>query len=183
MSEARVLVSRRSSNEAFTGVHEPTNPDSPTGLSFLTPTVLTYAGALPFVACALLPFVGIERLPLPGSGWYMQLEDVLFSYGLVIASFMAGTLWAVGLREPGRGVPPLLPLSNVLVLVVFISALAAPGVVALAVQAIVFVLLLWADGRLFAAGLIGRDYWVLRQRVTAIVVPSLLLGIVSAWPE
>jgi len=157
-------------------VHDRTNPVSPAGPGALTSQVLTYAGALPFLACALLPYAGIADIPMLG-----PVEHVLVSYGLAIASFMAGTLWAARLREPEGNTPPWLLLSNVFVLAVWISALAAPVVVALAVQALVFVLLLWADGRLFAAGLIGRDYWVLRQRISVIVVLALLFGLFSIW--
>ena len=176
-------MSRGRGTEDFTGVQDRTNTVSPAGRRTLTSAVLTYAGALPFLACALLPYAGVDHIPLSGSAGQVSVSQILVTYGLAIASFMAGTLWAVGLREPGGSVPPLLPLSNALVLAVWISALAAPPAAALAVQAVVFVLLLWADGRLFAAGFIGRGYWQLRQHISVIVVLALLLGMYSAWPE
>ncbi len=159
-------------------MQDQTSPVLPARSGALTSRALTYAGALPFLACALLPYAGIRDIPLLGS-----VEQALVSYGLAIASFMAGTLWAARLREPAGNAPPWLLLSNAFVLAAWISALAAPAFVALAVQALVFLFLLWADSRLFAVGLIGRDYWVLRQRISAIVVLALLVALFTAWPE
>lgn len=51
-------------------------------------TLLTYAGTLPFIACAILLFVNVQGLPLLGS-----LTDIAAAYALVIVSFMAGTHW------------------------------------------------------------------------------------------
>ena len=46
---------------------------------------LTFAGAIPFVACAFLLMIDVVTVPMLGS-----VVDILSAYGLVIASFMAG---------------------------------------------------------------------------------------------
>ncbi|MEM8817046.1 MAG: DUF3429 domain-containing protein [Pseudomonadota bacterium] len=144
---------------------------------------LTYAGALPFLACALLPYVGIERLGAVGRGEEILVADILLSYGLAISSFLAGTLWASELHSPGRTRLPLLLLSNALLLVTWLTALAAPLGIALVTQIVVFGVLLLADRQVFAAGGLDVDYWRLRRRITAIVLLALLLGLGQAWPE
>ena len=49
---------------------------------------LTYAGAIPFVFCAVCLSLDIQDLPLLGS-----IERILGIYGLVISSFLAGARW------------------------------------------------------------------------------------------
>ena len=49
---------------------------------------LTFAGAIPFVACAFLLMMNVVTVPILGS-----VVDILSAYGLVIASFMAGAHW------------------------------------------------------------------------------------------
>jgi hypothetical protein len=62
-------------------------------------TSLAFAGATPFLACALLPLIGIESIAPIG-----RLETVASSYGLAIICFLAGSHWATYLlrRPPAR---------------------------------------------------------------------------------
>jgi hypothetical protein len=140
-----------------------------------TYATLTYAGAIPFVACALLPWFGIDSLgPLGGSG------ELLVTYGLAIVSFLCGTQWAAELVQPGRAGLPLFPISNGIVLASWISALAASAAVALVVQLLSIFSLLAIDARLHRAQGISDHYWKLRQRITGIVAVALLIGILGA---
>lgn len=137
---------------------------------------LTYAGALPFLACALLPFAGITELG-PLGAW----DQVLVMYGLAIASFLAGTHWAFELARPGSFALSLFIVSNVLVLAVWLAALVAVPAIALAVQCIAFLVLLRVDGAVAAAGGTPPGYFAMRQRITFIVLAALLIGISATW--
>lgn len=137
---------------------------------------LTYAGGLPFVACALLPYAGITELG-PLGAWH----DVLVMYGLAIASFLAGTHWAFELARPGRHPISLFVMSNVIVLAVWLAALAAPAAIALAVQSIAFVVLLRVDKAVAADGGTPQGYFTMRQRITYIVLAALIIGISATW--
>jgi Protein of unknown function (DUF3429) len=57
-------------------------------------SLLTYAGALPFVACALIPLFGVSSIKLIGSFDYIAAV-----YALTIVSFMAGVHWGTVLYQ------------------------------------------------------------------------------------
>ncbi len=139
---------------------------------------LTYAGAIPFVACAVLPFAGITHLG-PLGEW----SDVIVTYGLAIASFLAGTHWAYELARPGTYAVSLFIVSNVVVLAVWVAALVAPVGVALGVQLIAFLVLLRVDHAVAAAGGTPAGYLALRQRITAVVMLALAAAIATTWLE
>lgn len=139
-------------------------------------SALTYAGAIPFVACALLPYAGVPTL-----GPFGEAGVVLMWYGLAIASFLAGTHWAFELAAPGKAGLPLFVLSNAVVVLTWLTALAAPPFFALVDQLAVFALLLLIDSRLFVAGVVDEHYWRLRKRITAIVLLALLAGLGQEW--
>lgn len=129
---------------------------------------LTYAGALPFF------------LLLPPTFTVFEPVDALhgfLTYGAVIASFMAGTLWGI---VQGRDTPAigLLVASNVLALAAWGSLLIEPGRLALIVQLIAFAALLVADQRLAAANLEKPWYWRLRTRVTVLVCIAYVAKII-----
>lgn len=137
---------------------------------------LTYAGSVPFVACALLPYAGITTLG-PLGAWH----EVMILYGLAIASFLAGTHWAFELERPGAYPVSLFVVSNVIVLATWIGSLLGPVWFALAVQCAAFITLLVVDGVVAARNGITAEYWHLRQRITAIVLAALILGIAEPW--
>ena len=140
--------------------------------SRLVYSVLSYAGALPFLACALLPYAGLASLGPLG-----EVNAVLVGYGLAIASFLAGAHWACELTAPAKAGLPLFVLSNLAVVITWLTALAAPPFFALLEQLAVFVLLLCIDSRLFTGGVIDEHYWRLRKRITAIVLLALLISL------
>ncbi len=137
---------------------------------------LTYAGGLPFVACALLPYAGITELG-PLGAW----DHVLVMYGLAIASFLAGTHWAFELARPGTYAISLFVMSNVIVVVVWLAALVANAAIALAVQCMAFLVLLAVDKAVAAEGGMPPGYLAMRQRITFIVLAALLIGISATW--
>ncbi|WP_298970871.1 DUF3429 family protein [uncultured Psychrobacter sp.] len=49
---------------------------------------LTFAGSIPFIACAILLIVGVDSVLALG-----KTSNILATYGLVIATFMAGAQW------------------------------------------------------------------------------------------
>ncbi|MDX2265808.1 MAG: DUF3429 domain-containing protein [Hyphomicrobiales bacterium] len=132
---------------------------------------LTYLGAAPFLICALCLALGLERAPLIG-----EPAQAAASYGLTIASFLAGAHWGqhmwVGARS---GID--LRLSSVG------AALAAwggylwlsPAWFFVALIA-VFGALLFVDALLRRADLIDEGYFRLRGRVTAIVAAALAVS-------
>lgn len=138
-------------------------------------SALTYAGAIPFVACAALPWLGVATLGPLG-----DVYRVLVSYGLAIVCFLCGTQWAAELARPGCARLPLLPISNLLVIATWIAALAAPVALALLTQAAALLVLLAIDGRLRRAGLLGDHYWALRKRITVLVCAALAIAIAAA---
>jgi hypothetical protein len=131
--------------------------------------LLPYAGALPFMACAILLIAQFELLPLLGS-----THNVARSYGLLIISFMAGVHWGQHLAGV-RGPFSLLMSSNA-------AALAAWfGFLLLSLQWFYVLLIV-----LFAAiYIIDRQlqtdphYMIVRRNVTVLVCPSLLVTAVA----
>ncbi len=133
--------------------------------------VLTYAGALPFAACALALWSGVRPRGL-------DPVAALQVYSLTIATFMAGTLWGyVVPAARGRQAAVLLVGSTLLALAVAGAALLSAPRLTLGVDGVAFVLLLAADFWAGRQGWIAPDYLTLRLRVTAIV--AVFLGI--AW--
>lgn len=137
---------------------------------------LTYAGSLPFLACAILPFAGITELG-PFGSW----DRLLLLYGLAIASFLAGTHWAFELARPGTYPVSLFIVSNALVLAVWLAVLVARVPIALAVEGLAFIALLRVDRAVAAAGGTPSGYFAMRQRITFIVVVAIIVGIAAAW--
>jgi hypothetical protein len=137
---------------------------------------LTYAGAIPFVACAFLPFAGYTQLG-PLGDW----SEVIVTYGLAIVCFLAGTHWAFELARPGTYAVSLFVLSNVVVLAVWVAALVAPVGVALGAQLIAFLVLLRVDRAVAQSGGTPAEYFTLRQRITTIVTIALATAIAATW--
>jgi hypothetical protein len=129
---------------------------------------LAYAGAIPFVACAVAALAGLS-FPAPLG----PPERLAASYGLTIVSFMAGVLWGVYLTS--RGAVPGQPFlaSNAVALIAWGVFLAGPPKLALSVMAVLFLYLLYVDYALSRSGALTGDYLALRRNVTAIVVLSL----------
>ncbi|MFK8014004.1 MAG: DUF3429 domain-containing protein [Gammaproteobacteria bacterium] len=135
---------------------------------------LAAAGALPFVGCALFSLLGISSLP-----WLGSIEFIAATYGLAIASFMAGVHWGTALETRQMLPLNLFVSSNVLTLLGWFGVLLGTLSQALVVLVIVFVCLLMVDRRLHVAQVIDDAYWKTRRNVTVVVVVSLLITVSS----
>ena len=139
--------------------------------------ILTYAGAIPFVA----PFLFAAAAPSLPSAWAVYQPMVTlaaFYWGLIILNFMAGTLWgmaATGAHVKGEGALTLWPLllgSNVIAIISWVNILTpyqSPLYMAFG-----FLALLPLDRIAQHRGLIGDRYYRMRMTVTGLVVASLL---------
>ncbi|MCG3880156.1 DUF3429 domain-containing protein [Psychrobacter sp. Ps6] len=134
---------------------------------------LTFAGAIPFVACALLLVIGIIDIPYLGA-----VADILSAYGLVIASFMAGSQWGnhLSLADDDKWAVRLPLVSNVIAIVLWLGFLMLPVVGFIWLLVIGFASMLMIDYGLNRARIITPDYFKVRTYVTAIVVVSLIVA-------
>ena len=134
---------------------------------------LTFAGAIPFVACALLLVIGIIDIPYLGA-----VADILSAYGLVIASFMAGSQWGnhLSLADDDKWAVRLPLVSNVIAIALWLGFLMLPVVGFIWLLVIGFASMLMIDYGLNRARIITPDYFKVRTYVTAIVVVSLIVA-------
>ncbi|KRG36997.1 DUF3429 domain-containing protein [Psychrobacter sp. P11G3] len=133
---------------------------------------LTFAGAIPFVACAFLLIVDVVTVPMLGS-----VIDVLSAYGLVIASFMAGAHWGnhLDLADDNKWAVRLPLYSNVIALGLWLGFLILSASSFIWLLVVGFISLLVIDYSLHRAQIISDVYFKIRQYVTAIVVVSLVV--------
>ena len=134
---------------------------------------LTFAGAIPFVACAFLLIVDVVTVPMLGS-----VIDVLSAYGLVIASFMAGAHWGnhLDLADDNKWAIRLPLYSNIIALGLWLGFLILSASSFIWLLVIGFISLLVIDYSLHRAQIISHAYFKVRQYVTAIVVISLVIA-------
>lgn len=134
---------------------------------------LTFAGAIPFVVCALLLVIGISGIPILGA-----TADILSAYGLVIASFMAGSQWGnhLSLADDDKWAIRLPIVSNVIAIVLWLGFLMLPVIGFIWLLVIGFASMLMIDYGLNRARIITQDYFKVSTYVTAIVVVSLIVA-------
>lgn len=137
--------------------------------------LLTYAGALPFVACALMPLLGIETLWNLGS--YVHIAA---SYGLAIVCFLCGAHWGTYLYNRAVAPDNLFVTSNVIVVACWFAFLMAVQAMTLFVLILAFLCLLFIDYRLLQAGLVTEFYFRMRRNATVIAAVSLAVVIALA---
>ncbi|MDJ0917163.1 MAG: DUF3429 domain-containing protein [Woeseiaceae bacterium] len=135
-------------------------------------TLLTYAGAVPFVLCALLPFAGIDEWQNVGS-----FEYIARLYGLAIVSFVAGSHWGTYLYNREASPANLFLTSNAVVLAAWFAFLFTIPVLTQFVLLLAFLYLLFVDYNLHKAGLITPYYFRMRFTVTLIVGVSIAVMI------
>ena len=134
---------------------------------------LTFAGAIPFVACAFLLMIDVVTVPMLGS-----VVDILSAYGLVIASFMAGAHWGnhLDLADDNKWAIRLPLYSNIIALGLWLGFLILSASSFIWLLVIGFISLLVIDYSLHRAQIISHAYFKVRQYVTAIVVISLVIA-------
>jgi len=135
--------------------------------------LLTYAGALPFVGCALMPFIGLQELWNLGS-----YDHIAAVYGLAIVCFLCGAHWGTYLYHQAEAPDNLFITSNIIVVACWFAFLMAAKAVTLFVLILAFLCLLVIDYRLLKAGLL-TDYYF-RMRTTATVIAVISLAIIIA---
>ena len=132
--------------------------------------LLPILGAIPFVAAATLLSMGTTEMP-----WGGTVVTMVRTYGVVIASFMAGVHWGqhLSLDKPTRSI--LAILSNAAALLVWAVFLSAGEQAIIITLALVFIALLVIDLWLSGKGVISIPYLQIRALVTAVVVASLAI--------
>ena len=136
---------------------------------------LTYAGAIPFIFCAMCLSIDIRQLPLLGS-----VEKILSIYGIVISSFLAGAHWGQHLHIQGFWNRALPILSNIIAVLLWLGFLMLSFKMLMAMFVAAFIILLFIDQRLFQIDLITRPYFQTRCIVSAIVVFSIVISAMIA---
>ena len=132
--------------------------------------LLTYKGALPFVACAILPIIGISQLPLVG-----EVALIAKSYGLLILSFLCGIHWGTYLYKAQSAPFNLFITSNVIVVSVWIVSLILSVQMSLIVLVIGFGVLLLIEAKVHKVGLITQRYFTMRRNVSLLVMACLMI--------
>ena len=129
---------------------------------------LTFAGVIPFV---MAPVMKAGWIAVPGTS-----PDIwLWSYAVVISTFMAGAQWGGALS---RADTVALVGSNVVALAVFALALWVQRPAGVLVLAVLFAAQLLMDYRLQRLDLISQGYWQLRCTITPLVCLTL---VIYAW--
>ena len=136
--------------------------------------LLTYAGVLPFVGCAIMPFVGLQEL------WNLGTYDhIAAAYSLAIVCFLCGAHWGTYLYHRNAAQDNLFITSNVIVVACWFAFLMAAQAITLFVMILAFLCLLFIDYRLLKAGLLTDYYFRMRGIATAVAVISLAIIIVK----
>ena len=131
-------------------------------------TYLTYAGACPFIVCALYFLTDLPLITI-------NVEQILSIYSLIIISFMAGSHWGLHLNMDDKWAIYLSFSSNIMAILLWLSYLMFSFKVLMIIFAASFTALLLIDKQMFYDGLISKRYWLTRRMITLIVV--LTLGI------
>ena len=137
---------------------------------------LPYFGAIPFVTFALCLAFNVTNIPVLG-----DVKQALNIYGLVIASFMAGTLWGLHLHFPKSDTSwhYKLPIfSNIIAVLLWFAYIALTPRTILIALILGFLSLIIIDWRLMRDNLITKDYFNIRFIVTRIVILSLIVSVV-----
>ncbi|MFT6262061.1 MAG: hypothetical protein ACJAYK_002762 [Crocinitomicaceae bacterium] len=124
--------------------------------------LLTYLGALPFFLAVYIGPSNQSFLDLMGIQWFL-------TYGLLILSFMAGTLWGQVVNEPVK-IKRIALVSNAITLSAWLAFLLADPEVVLVTMALGFVALYLLEVVIISPIKRPDYYLVLRLRVTTLVV-------------
>ena len=126
---------------------------------------LTFAGVIPFVMAPMMKAGWIAMPGTPPDIW-------LWSYAVVISTFMAGAQWGSALL---RADAVSLVGSNVFALAVFALALWVQRPAGVLVLAVLFATQLLLDYRQQRLGLLSEGYWRLRCTITPLVCLMLVI--------
>lgn len=134
---------------------------------------LTFAGTIPFIACAILITMHIDAVIAMGT-----TAEILSAYGLVIATFMAGSQWGshLLLTEDNPWALKLPIFSNLITIILWLGFLTLSEGGFLWLLLIGFICLFIIDYTLNEDGIITDKYLKSRKYVTVIVVISLIIS-------
>ncbi|MGK0405562.1 MAG: hypothetical protein ACJAR6_000937 [Oleispira sp.] len=124
--------------------------------------LLTYLGALPFFLAIYIGLSNQSFLNVVGIQWFL-------TYGLLILSFMAGTLWGQVVNQHIK-VKRIALGSNAITLSAWFALLLADPAVVLIIMALGFVALYLLEAVVMSPIKRPDYYRVLRLRVTALVL-------------
>ena len=127
--------------------------------------MLAYAGTLPLIFCVFAAW-----LALPHPRQLLSWDLIGLHYGALIAAFMSGILWAVGLILEAASSRVLIVFSNVIVLIVFFCGVLLSALANAIVLIVVFLFLYSVDAYLAKCSLLPVQYLRIRRGVTGIVV-------------
>lgn len=132
---------------------------------------LIYAGLIPFIGLAICLSFGINSLL-----WLGSTEKILSVYALVIANFLAGICWGHHLHLQGKWSQALPILSNIIVIVLWLSFLILGFGDLIVVFIVTFIMLLIIDYKLFQDKVITHQYFQVRCFITMAVILSLIVS-------
>ena len=131
-------------------------------------SILTYAGAIPFILAAFCMYWDFEKLPIIG-----DVQKIIDLYSLVIVVFIAGSHWGLSFNLFEKQRRYLMIISNLLTLAVLASYIWLISIpFQLSVIAILLMLLL-IDYWLYFKEINSQDYVLMRLIVSIIVIVSL----------
>ncbi len=133
--------------------------------------LITYAGALPFIACALMLYSGINHLNFLG-----PVNQAVAVYALIIISFIAGVHLGTYLFYNTKTPKSFFIISNIVAVLAWISLLFASPANASLILVGAFIYLLGVDFLLKREKFITQTYFTTRLIVTAISTVSLLFA-------
>jgi hypothetical protein len=143
-------------------------------------TVLTYAGALPFVACAVILLFG----PAMGLGGFRQFaSQAITTYAAIIVSFLGGIQWGVALssHEQQPQTAKSLWLLSVVPSLLAWAMLFLPNGSSRIIVAVFLVGFVWViDALLHLQQVIPTWFFRLRSVVSAVVMVSLILAMLAS---
>ena len=131
-------------------------------------SILTYAGAIPFVLAALCMYWDFEKLPIIG-----DVQKIIHLYGLVIVVFIAGSHWGLSVNLLDKQRMFLLSISNFLTLAIFVSYIWLNSMPFELSLIAILLMLLMIDYWLFFKKVNSQDYVLMRLIVSIIVIISL----------
>lgn len=137
---------------------------------------LAFAGTLPFLAGAVMAIAGIESF-----GPFGSAVRITSSYGLAILCFLCGAHWGTYLYHRDESPFNLFLTSNAVVVVVWLAHLTALPSVALGLQMVAFLYLLYIDRRLLQTGIVSSNYFTVRTQATTAAVIALLIVIYASF--
>lgn len=126
---------------------------------------LTYAGAIPFIACAVMSFMDIISL------------KYLCAYAFAIGVFISGSHWGLSLlirNKQFAGITAI--ISNCFTIITCICFVALTYTQFLLAQAMVFLCLLAIDYKLNQQAIIKNEYLNIRLKITSIVFTIVIVS-------